>query len=44
VSLVEADAAEEFARRIHQLYLDDAGVDGQVFVCEIEDGAGPVTV
>jgi len=42
VSLVEAESAETFAKRLQQLYLDDTGVLAQVFVCEIADGAGPV--
>jgi galactokinase len=42
VSLVEAPAAEEFAKTLQQRYREAIGVTAQVFVCEIADGAGPV--
>jgi galactokinase len=42
VSLVEAQAAEEFALTLQQKYREAIGVTAQVFVCEIADGAGPV--
>jgi galactokinase len=40
VSLVDADFADSFARQLKQRYFDSTGVDAQVFVCEIADGAG----
>jgi galactokinase len=42
VSLVEARAAEEFAKTLEQKYCEAQGVTAQVFVCEIADGAGVV--
>jgi galactokinase len=42
VSLVEADAAEGFARDLQAGYRAETGVMAQVFVCEIADGAGLV--
>jgi galactokinase len=44
VSLVEAEHAEAFAKRLHALYQTQTGVDAQVFVCEIAAGAGVVKV
>ncbi len=43
VSLVESAAAESFARELKQGYFDATGVEAQVFVCEIADGAGEVS-
>ena len=42
VSLVQASAADAFAGKLQQLYLEATGVRAQIFVCQIEDGAGPV--
>jgi galactokinase len=44
VSLVEADAADAFAGNLQRLYREDTGVTAQVFICEIADGAGPVSL
>ena len=44
VSLVEAARAEAFAGKLHQRYLQETGVEAQVFLCEIADGAGPVSL
>lgn len=40
VSLVEAEQTESFASTLAAAYLKRAGVNPQVFVCEIADGAG----
>jgi galactokinase len=42
VSLVEADKAEAFASALQAGYKQRTGILGDVFVCEIADGAGPV--
>jgi galactokinase len=42
VSLVEADKADGFAAALQAEYKAATGVTGQVFVCEIADGAGVV--
>jgi galactokinase len=42
VSLVEAGAAEGFARTLEEQYKEATGVTAQVFVCEIADGAREV--
>lgn len=44
VSLVEADAAESFAGSLAKLYHNAVGVEAPVFICKVEDGAGPVTL
>ncbi len=44
VSLVEAAAAESFARSLKQLYRDAIGVTAPIFVCQIVDGAGPLPI
>jgi galactokinase len=44
VSLVEAGAAETFAAALEAGYKQKTGVTAQVFVCEIADGAGRVSV
>ena len=42
VSLVEATAAEAFAKALQSGYKERTGKLGDVFVCEIAGGAGPV--
>jgi galactokinase len=44
VSLVEASAADDFALNLKAAYLDKTGVQADVFICEIADGAGLATV
>jgi galactokinase len=39
VSLVEAHAAAAFAQSLERQYLEQTGVQAQVFICEIADGA-----
>ena len=43
VSLVEAPAAETFARNLQRLYLEHTSTHAQIFICQIEDGAGPLS-
>ncbi len=40
VSLVHAEASAAFAKNLHDQYRTATGVDAQVFLCEIADGAG----
>jgi galactokinase len=40
VSLVEEAAAPGFAKELGRLYRADTGVEPQIFICEIADGAG----
>ena len=42
VSLVEAEAAENFAKALHGRYHDAIGIDADVFICRIADGASPL--
>jgi galactokinase len=42
VSLVEAEKAERFVTALHAQYLEATGVDSDIFLCEIADGAGEV--
>jgi len=44
VSLLEAEAAEGFAAAMKREYKAATGVVAQVFVCEIADGAGQITL
>ena len=44
VSLVEAGSADGFARAMKREYQAATGVLAQVFVCEIADGAGRITL
>lgn len=43
VSLVQAAHAEAFAARLGSLYTEETQVVPQVFICEIADGAGPIS-
>jgi len=43
VSLVEAPHADSFAATLQKLYFDAIAVTAQIFICEIADGAGPVS-
>jgi galactokinase len=42
VSLVEAEAADDFAARLKAGYKQRTGVTADIFVCEVADGAGEV--
>ena len=44
VSLVEAEQAETFAADLADLYTKRVGVKPEVFICEIADGAGAVSL
>ena len=44
VSLVEAPHADAFAQALQKRYFDAIGVTAQVFVCEIADGAGTLSI
>jgi galactokinase len=43
VSLVDGEAAETFAEALQSGYQERTGMLGDVFICEIADGAGAVT-
>ncbi len=42
VSLVEATAADAFAQSLQRLYHEAVNVTAPIFICQAEDGAGPL--
>ena len=44
VSLVKADAVDEFKRKVSQGYLEKTGIETDIYVCNIEDGAHELTI
>jgi galactokinase len=42
VSLVAADAVDEFRRHVPARYRAQTGIEPRIYVCHVVDGAGPV--